>query len=186
MIAIMSDWIEALGRLLGPERQAEAGSVLFRQGDEVRFMYVVREGCVHLVRWGESGSSAVMQRANAPAALAESSVFSSAYHCDGVCVSDCVLARAPIAAVREALESEPDLLRKLTHHLAREVQRTRARVELLSRRTVADRLDGWLALNDGKLPDRGQWHTVAGDIGVTTEAFYRELQRRRRTSRATD
>src|SRR4051812_38078944 len=155
MIFIMSDWIEALGAMLGPERQAEAGTTLFRQGDEVRFMYVVRSGCVHLVRWGENGSSAVMQRAEAPAALAESSVFSSAYHCDGVCMTDSVLARAEIATVRKALDEQPDLLRKLTRHLAREVQKTRSRLELLTRRTVAERLDGWLALNDGALPMRG-------------------------------
>ncbi len=180
MISIMSDWIEALGALLGPEKEVDAGSFLFRQGDAVSHMYIVRSGCVHLVRWGENGSSAVMQRAEAPAALAESSVFSPAYHCDGVCVTDAKVARAGIAEVREALESDPALLRKLTGHLAREVQRTRSRLELLRRRTVADRLDGWLALNDGVLPLRGQWRGVAEDIGVSPEAFYRELQRRRR------
>lgn len=179
MIAIMSDWIEALGAMLGSDRPVEANKVLFRQGDEVRFMYVVRSGCVHLVRWGENGSSAVMQRAEAPAALAESSIFSPAYHCDAVCVSDSVVARADVAGVRKALDEEPDLLRKLTRHLAREVQRTRSRLELLTRRTVAERLDGWLALNDGDLPGRGQWRRVAEDIGVSPEAFYRELQRRR-------
>ena len=179
MIAIMSDWIEALATMLGPDRQAEANSVLFRQGDNVQFMYVVRSGCVHLVRWGENGSSAVMQRAEAPAALAESSIFSSAYHCDGVCITEAVIARAKVAKVRKALDERPDLLRKLTRHLAREVQKTRSRLELLTRRTVAERLDGWLALNDGALPMRGQWRGVAEDIGVSPEAFYRELQRRR-------
>lgn len=179
MIAIMSDWIEALTPMLGPDRQVEAGESLFRQGDEVRFMYVVRSGCVHLVRWGENGSSAVMQRAEAPAALAESSVFSPAYHCDGLCISDSVVARVDVGEVRKALDEQPEVLRKLTRHLAREVQRTRSRLELLTRRTVAERLDGWLALNDDALPARGQWRSVAEDIGVSPEAFYRELQRRR-------
>lgn len=179
MISIMSDWIEVLGQMVGPEKPVEASTVLFRQGDEVRFMYLVRAGCVHLVRWGENGSSAVMQRAEAPAALAESSVFSPAYHCDGLAISDSIVARAEVATVRKALDEQPDLLRKLTRHLAREVQRTRSRLELLTRRTVAERLDGWLTLNDGALPMRGQWRSVAEDIGVSPEAFYRELQRRR-------
>jgi|SRR5436305_9900267 len=182
MITIMSQWIDALSAMLGPESRAEANSVLFRQGDRVRFLYVIRTGCAHLIRWGENGSSAVMQRADGPAALAESSVFSSTYHCDGVCVSDATLARADIATVRTALDMNPDLLRKLTEHLAREVQRTRGRVELLSRRTVAERFDGWLALNGDQLPTRGQWRTVAEDIGVSPEAFYRELHRRRVSS----
>src|SRR5438270_1271061 len=182
MIAIMSDWIEALEPLLGPGIEAEAKSVLFRQGDKVRYLYVVRAGCVHLVRFGENGSSAVMQRAAAPAALAESSVFSSTYHCGGECVSDSILARAQITADRAALDRQPELLRKLNRHLASEVQRTRSRVELLSRRTVAERLDGWLAFNGDALPTRGHWRSVAEDIGVSPEAFYRELQRRRKAT----
>ena len=185
MIAIMSDWIEALAAMLGPDKPVEAGTTLFCQGDEVRHMYVVRSGCVHLVRYGKDGSSAVMQRAEAPAALAESSVFSPNYHCDGLCISDSVVARAEVASVRKALDEQPELQRKLTMHLAREVQRTRSRLELLNRRTVAERLDGWLALNDGALPMRGQWRSVAEDIGVSPEAFYRELQRRRGSAAGT-
>jgi hypothetical protein len=29
-------------------------------------------------------------------------------------------------------------------------------------------------------PERGQWRSIAEDIGVSPEDFYRELQRRRR------
>jgi hypothetical protein len=64
-------------------------------------------------------------------------------------------------------------------HLGREVMRMRSRVEILRRRTVQDRLDGWFALNGGALPAKGSWRSIADDIGVSPEAFYRELQRRR-------
>lgn len=179
MIAIMSELIDALTPLLGTEIDVGAGAVLFRQGDAPRHYHVVRTGCVHLVRWGQDGTSAVMQRASDGSVLAESSVFAAAYHCDAVAIADSRLARADINEVRSALEREPALLRLLAQHFGREVHRMRARVELLSRRTVADRLDGWLALNGGRLPERGQWRTVAEDIGVSPEAFYRELQQRR-------
>lgn len=181
MISVMSTLTEALAPLLSTEVAAAAGSVLFRQHDAVRHYYVVRSGCVHLVRWGEDGASAVMQRASDGSVLAESSVFAAAYHCDAVCVSDSSLSRADMDRVRAALETEPVLLRKLAEHLGREVHHMRARVELLARRTVADRLAAWLALNGGALPARGQWRTVAEDIGVAPESFYRELQRRRRS-----
>jgi len=180
MIDIMSELIEALAPHLTREIRAEAGTVLFRQGDPVRHYYVVRSGCVHLVRWGVDGTNAVMQRATEGSVLAESSVFADAYHCDGICVSDSVLDRADLSDVRGALDVQPDLLRRLALHLGREVHRLRSRVELLSRRTVAERLDGWLALNGAQLPPRGQWRAVAEDIGISPEAFYRELQRRRR------
>ncbi len=67
----------------------------------------------------------------------------------------------------------------LARHLAREAQAARLRSELLSLRRLADRLDGWLALNDGMLPPKGRWSTIAADLGVTPEALYRELSRRR-------
>jgi CRP-like cAMP-binding protein len=175
----MSTLAEALKPLLNDEIQAAPGTVLFRQGDTIRHYYVVRAGCVHLVRWGEDGTSAVMQRATVDSVPAESSIFASAYHCDAICVSETTLARADMAQVRQALDDRPGLMRELAQHLGREVHRLRSRVELLSRKTVADRLDGWLALNGGKLPQRGQWRTVAEDIGISPEAFYRELQRRR-------
>jgi CRP-like cAMP-binding protein len=180
MITIMSDLTEALAPLLSDEVRATSGMTLFRRGDAIEHYYVVRTGCVHLIRWGLEGNSAVMQRATADNVLAESSIFASAYHCDAVCISDTLLARANMRRVKEALDRDPDLLRRLTRHLGREVHQMRARVDLLSRRTVTDRIDGWLVLNAGELPPRGQWRSVAEDIGVSPEAFYRELQRRRR------
>ena len=180
MIAIMSDLSLTLAPLLGDDLFVPAEAVLFHKDDPVEHLYVVRSGAVHLVRYGESGSVAVMQRATAGSVLAESSIFGSNYHCDGLVVADATLGRASMAAVRAAMRDDPALLDALARHLAREVQRTRSRVELLSCKTVEDRLDGWLALNGGALPQRGAWRSVAEDIGVSPEAFYRELQRRRK------
>jgi CRP-like cAMP-binding protein len=179
MIAIMSSFIEQLGPLLTRRIEAAAGTSLFRQGQPVRDWYVVRRGCVQLVRYGEDGAAAVMQRAAEGELLAESSIFSPAYHCDGVVVSDALLDRADMTQVRRALHADPEFLRQFAQHLAREVQRTRSRVEILTRKTVAARLDGWLTLNDGRLPECGSWRALAEDIQVSPEAFYREVKRRR-------
>jgi len=51
----------------------------------------------------------------------------------------------------------------------------------LSMQTVAERLDAWLAARSGDLPTRGTWRQVSMEIGVTPEALYRELARRRAT-----
>jgi CRP-like cAMP-binding protein len=67
----------------------------------------------------------------------------------------------------------------LMRHLAGEVHRTRTRAEILSLKSVAARLDAWMAFNGGKLPPKGRWYQAASEIGVTPEAFYRELARRR-------
>lgn len=59
------------------------------------------------------------------------------------------------------------------------VHATRARAALLRLRGVAARPDAWLALTDAGLPPRGELRGLADEIGVTPEALYRELARRR-------
>jgi CRP-like cAMP-binding protein len=72
-----------------------------------------------------------------------------------------------------------DRARAWARHLAQEVQRARAQAEILSLKTVAERVDAWITLNDDALPPKGYWHQVASEIGITPEALYRELARRR-------
>jgi hypothetical protein len=52
--------------------------------------------------------------------------------------------------------------------------------ETVSLRTVAQRLDAWLAWNEDRLPGKGEWKAVAEEISVSPEALYRELAARRR------
>jgi CRP-like cAMP-binding protein len=175
----MSDLNNDIRPVLRRQIEVEAGTTLFRRDDPVRRLHVVEAGCVHLVRYGESGSAAVMQRASAGDVLAESSIFAERYHCDALVVADSVLWTGDMADVRAALDRDSRLAESLGRHLAREVMRMRSRVEVLTRKTVQDRLDGWLALNGDILPPKGAWRSVAEDMGVSPEAFYRELQRRR-------
>ncbi len=102
----MSTLPDALHRFLAHETVAEAGSLLFHQGDEVRHLYVVRSGCVHLVRHSETGAVGVMQRATAGSVLAESSIFSAEYHCDAVVIAKARLARADMGQLRNALRHD--------------------------------------------------------------------------------
>jgi CRP-like cAMP-binding protein len=180
----MSGLIEALSRLPSQDMALSRGQALFCSGEPVRSLYVVRSGCIHLTRSDANGIGAVMQRATAGAVLAESSLFSDAYHCDAVVIADAGVQRFEKRLVREAMTQTPALLEEVARHLAREVQRTRVRVEVLSKRTVRERLEAWLVFNDGVLPPAGHWRAVAEDIGVSPEAFYRELQRRRANAEA--
>jgi len=178
----MLDLSEAIRSLPGRRAETTPGVTLFRRDDRVRQLHLVEVGCVHLVRYGEDGLAAVMQRATAGDILAESSIFSDRYHCDALVVEDAVLWTSEMADVRAAFEADSRFAESFAKHLAGEVMRMRSRVELLSRRTVQNRLDGWFALNGGSLPRKGSWRSVAEDIGVSPEAFYRELQRRRSQS----
>jgi hypothetical protein len=52
------------------------------------------------------------------------------------------------------------------------------RSEIRTLRTVAERLDAWLGVI-GTLPERGSWTALAAELGVSREALYREMRRRR-------
>jgi hypothetical protein len=45
---------------------------------------------------------------------------------------------------------------------------------------VEARLDAWLALKQGGLPEKGRWRELAECLAVTPEALYREISRRRK------
>jgi len=113
------------------------------------------------------------------AILAEASVFAERYHCDAVAVLPTrtrAIAKSVLAA---ALARDPNLARAWAEHLAREVQAARLRAEILSLRTVAERLDAWVAMNARQFPSKGRWKTVAAEIATSPEALYREIAKRR-------
>jgi len=174
----MSDLFGELRMLNGRTARAGAGDVLFRRQDRIRYLYLVEEGAAQLTRYSEGGALIVMQRALPGMMLAEASIFNEHYHCDGMAASALRAWRIPMTSVRRRLEEAPELARILAAYLAREVQRQRIRSEILSIRTVRGRLDAWLAFNGDALPPRGNWKGIAEDIGVSPEAFYRELASR--------
>ncbi len=77
-----------------------------------------------------------------------------------------------IGAVRDHLSRNPDALWSLARDLAHQVQRARLRAEMLAMKRLADRLDAWLVMHEGKLPPKGEWLPLAGELGITPEALY--------------
>jgi CRP-like cAMP-binding protein len=160
-----------------------AGETLFHAGDPVEQVFLVRSGDVMLVRHGADGSRMILHRAGPGDLLAEASVWSDRYHCDAVARSPTEVETVPRSAFRAALARDPELAEGWARRLARAVQAARLRAEIRGLRTVAERLDAWLGA-EGRLPDRGRWQELAEELGVTREALYRELARRRVRSTA--
>jgi CRP-like cAMP-binding protein len=181
MIVIMPD--DVIARLFAaaaPPRPLADGATLFRRGDRVRTMYLVCAGAVELVRHLADGRPVVLQRAGPGDVLAEASAHAARYHCDAVAAAPSQLRALPAAAFRQTLAADPGLAADWTAHLARAVQAMRHRGEILAMRRLSDRLDAWLDWHDGALPAKGAWKTLAAEIGVSPEALYREIARRRR------
>lgn len=155
------------------------GQRVFGVGEIVRFLFVVREGGVQMLRRQRGGEALVLQRVGQDGLVAEASLFAQHYHCEARARGPTLLARIPKASVVERLLAEPGWTRDFAAHLAAEVQRTRGRAELLSLKKVGERVDAWLTLNGGVTPDRGRWVDWASELAVSPEALYRELARRR-------
>jgi len=178
MIQIM---FEQLAALPNSVRHLKRGQYLFHTGDRVTSVFVVQSGAVHLIRHHKSGGSAILQRAQLNSILGEASLFASNYHCDAIAQSDATIQVFSKSKFLDHLNRSAAFAISLAQYLAMEVREQRQRAEILSLKSVSEKLDAWLASN-GALPPRGTVKNVAVEIGVTPEALYREIAiRNRRT-----
>ncbi len=179
MIAVM---LEALFPVFdaGTSRSLAAGEPLFHAGDPVTHVAQVRRGRIELRRATGAGSIMILQRAGPGDVLAEASVYSDAYHCDARAAEATQVMLLPVSRFRRAIAENEAVAELWAAHLARAVQSARMRAELRNLRTVAERLDAWIDAG-GRVPARGRRQDLAAELGVTREALYRELSRRKRT-----
>ena len=180
MITIMSQPMERyLDGLRARERHFHDGETLFHRGDPVKEMHVVLAGAINLVRSQSEGSFLILQRAGPGSILAEASLYSESYHCDAVASGAADTRAYAKASFTKLIAKSPELGNVWASYLARELQRARLRSEILSLKTVAQRLDAWIGWNGGRSPEKGEWKFVASQIGVSPEALYREIAKRR-------
>lgn len=179
MIAIMSaDHTRLFALPPTTERRLQTGEALFFAGDLVTQLALITEGRVHLLRRTVEGSSVVLQAAGPGDILAEASCYSASYHCGAEAAVPSTVRLLPVSTFRNALRDDPGLAESWAADLARSVQAARQRAEIRTLRKVSERIDAWLG--EGRaLPEKGQWQDLAAELGVTREALYRELARRR-------
>lgn len=174
-----TDLIDKIVPMGGAPRALNENSFLFHQSEPVKSVFIVMEGLVELTRCQLDGTSIVLQRAECRTVLAEASVYSERYHCDAIVKLPSQYIEIPKKRFRQGLHKDQEFADLWTAHLSREMQSARYRSEILARKTVAERLDGWLAWKGGALPRKGQWKSIAEQIGVSPEALYRELAKRK-------
>ena len=160
-------------------RSVEKDAYLFHQSDPIKSMFLVIEGCIELTRHHDDGMAIVLQRAKPVSVLAEASAYTDRYHCDALSIEPSTVCEIDRRIFLRLLTESSEFGAIWSAHLAHEVQAARYRIEILARNKVSDRLNGWLAWRGDALPSRGEWKSVAEQIGVSPEALYRELARRR-------
>lgn len=113
--------------------------------------------------------------------LAEASIWSSAYHCDAQALDDAEIAVTSRRSFQAEMTRNPKLLNTIAIDLAQALQAARLKAEIRSLPRLVDRLDAWLAEGNA-FPERGLLQELAAKLGVTREALYREMARRRKGS----
>ena len=161
-----------------PTITAKAGSILFHSGDQVSSMYLVVTGQIDLVRYSSSGTRLILHRANAGTILAEASAYSSTYHCDGQAGTEVAVKAMPVSDFRDRLHASGQLTSLWAAQLASTLQKARMQSEIRTLKTVSERLDAWM-IDNPELPPKGQQQDLANILGVSREALYRELAKRR-------
>lgn len=159
-------------------RTLDAESVLFRQGDAVREVFVVDEGRVRLQRHTVEGVRLTLQTAGAGALLATASLFADRYHCDAVADRPSRMEVFSRQTILDALSSRPDAARAVMAALAAQVIELRTRLELRNIRSARQRVWHHLALAadpDRRVATRGPLKQMADALGLTPEALYRTL-----------
>ncbi|CAN7227738.1 Crp/Fnr family transcriptional regulator [Rhizobium sp. LjRoot254] len=156
------------------------GAVVFHRGDPVERLYVVRSGTIRLLRHQEDGHPVVLQRASRGDILAEASVVSAHYHCDAIALTEAVTEAFAVPDIRRLLDTDIGFCRAWAASMSNQLQVARRRAELMSLRTVSERLDFWLVWNEVGMPKKGSWKDAAEEMGVSPEALYREISARGR------
>ncbi len=160
-------------------RTLAAGAALFRQGDTASAVFVVERGRLALVRHLADGARVVLHVARAGDSFAEPALFSDIYHCDALAEAPSRVAILPKEAVLALLAHDPDLAQALIERLARQVQALRARLELRNVRRASERVWQMLHLAAGGTGNTVTFDrplkSLAAEIGLTHEAFYRAL-----------
>jgi len=174
---------EPLRKLLPAELQALASPVdlrrgdwLFRQRQHPRAMFYVRTGEVLLQRDGIQGDKVVLQRVR-QGFVAEASLQSHSYHCDGLATAAGTVVSVPIAPLLACLAQDPDFALRWIAMLNAEVRRLRAQCERMSLRGVQARLLHMIEVegSNGRLAVRSGLKSLAAELAVTHEALYRAL-----------
>ncbi|CCQ75414.1 Crp/Fnr family transcriptional regulator [Magnetospira sp. QH-2] len=173
-------WQGAERRLLDPRE------MLFHRGAEPSKLFYLESGGLRLIRPGRDGADITIQSIHPGETFAEASVFSEAYHCDGVATVASVVLATPRQVFLECLRSDPAFALAFTQRLARQLQQARTRCEIRGIRSADERVMTALRVlesEQGVATIPGTWMQWASEIGLTHEALYRVLSRLQKQGR---
>ena len=160
-------------------RSLARNEILFRQGDKVAAIYFIESGLLRIERRTFDGRTLILGTTPANNFFVEAALFADIFHCDAVATEASRVRIYPKTAVLNALRADPASAMTFLGLMARQIIDLRQQMELMKVRSAEERVKLYLDFNAGpdgrtvNLP--GQLQDVAGELGLTREAFYRTL-----------
>ncbi len=160
-------------------RSLARNEVLFRQGETISAIYFVEAGRLHLARRTFDGRLLILGVTSAGQFFVEAALFADMFHCDAVATEPSRVRIYPKRAVLTALRTDPENAMSFLSLMAHQVIDLRQRLEVMKVRSAQERVMLYLDLyaeRDGRTVNlRGQLQDIAGELGLSREAFYRTL-----------
>jgi CRP-like cAMP-binding protein len=157
-------------------RTLARNELLFRQGDKVQAIYFIEKGRLRLDRRTFDGRSFVFGTSSTGQFFVEAALFSEIYHCDAVATEPSRVRVYPKNAV--LIDTHPSSAVPFLKLIAQQLIETRQRLELMKVRSAKERVLLYIALHagaDGMMAMKSELQDVAGELGLTREAFYRTV-----------
>ena len=177
----MTDWRRIFAGIQSRQQRLDPGEALFQTGDEARNLFHLERGRLTLRQDGVT-----LHRSEPGELLAPDSLFTSHHDCDVVAETAVTLEVFPKAAVLLHLSAHPSIALAFAAHLARRLQASNQRLELICLKTAPERIMAYLTLlgagTDAIRLDKSLM-AVADELGLTHEALYRALAKLARENR---
>ena len=153
----------------------EKGDYLFHQGKKPAYMFFIVSGEAVLTRNSSHGEPTILQRCKG-GFLSEASLLTDAYHCDAIVTNSGQAITLPIKSLRDSLADSKFSI-KWVQLLSKEIMRLRTQSERLGLKDIRSKLIHLIETEgkQGILTLQSDFKSMASEIGVTHEAFYRAM-----------
>lgn len=156
----------------------EKDEYLFHQGDEVKYLYLINDGRIRMLRLTLDGKESVMYEGSSGDTFAEASLFAEHYHCDAIAVQKSTIDVFKKSTLLDNLKNNPQLSTIYMSLFARQVQQLRTHLELRNIKSAHERIYQYFILNTdstGKVVLTSSLKDLARQLGLAHETFYRAL-----------
>jgi len=163
------------------EKTLQQGELLFEQGDPATHIFVVKKGCVRLVRYTPEGYAVPMYSAYEGESFAEAAMFSNIYHCNAEAVLPSAVLCYPKERVLGIIHASPGKSDRFIALLTHQIRSLRSLLELRSIHSAEERILQYLLFladpHDLEIKRLGTYKDMAHELGMAHETFYRALAR---------